>query len=75
MSLQSTDIADAAITFCDLQEARHRADYDHLAQFPKASVLGHIQDAEQAIQTLASANQRDREAFFAVLALRTPKLH
>jgi hypothetical protein len=35
----------------------------------KAAALGNIQDAEQAIITLGKATSRDRQAFFALLAL------
>jgi hypothetical protein len=34
-SLKTTAIADVASSFCDLQEARHDADYDHLATLSK----------------------------------------
>jgi hypothetical protein len=71
MSLRGTDIDGVANVFCDLQEARHRADYDHLAQISKATALASVQDAEVAIQKLAAADQRHRQAFFALLALRT----
>jgi hypothetical protein len=70
-SLASTDIADVASALCDLQEARHRADYDHLAAFSKAAVLGYVQDAEQAITKLDAAPAQHREAFFSLVALRT----
>jgi predicted negative regulator of RcsB-dependent stress response len=67
--LKQTGIADVAASFCDLQEARHRADYDHLADFSKAVALAHVEDAEKAMQTLVKARKRDRDAFFSLLAL------
>jgi hypothetical protein len=70
-ALAGTDIADVAAAFCDLLEARHRADYDHLAAFSKAAVLGYVQDAEQAIVKLDSAPAPQRDAFFSLVALRT----
>jgi predicted negative regulator of RcsB-dependent stress response len=70
-TLAGTDIADVAAAFCDLQEARHRADYDHLAAFSKAVVLTSVQDAEQAIAKLGAAAQAQRETFFSLIALRT----
>jgi hypothetical protein len=70
-SLASTPIADLAASFCDLQEARHRADYDHLASFSKAVAFAHIEDAEKAMETLNCASPREREALFAVLAVST----
>lgn len=71
MNLQGSDIDGVAAVFCDLQEARHAADYDHLAPFTKAAVLQHVQDARQAIQKLAAANSDDLQAFYALAALRT----
>jgi hypothetical protein len=70
-NLQGTAIADVAAAFCDLQEARHQADYDHLASFSKAATLLYIQDAQQAISKLTTAIPSEREAFFALVALRT----
>lgn len=70
-ALAGTDIAKVAAAFCDLQEARHRADYDHLAAFSKAAVLGHVQDAERAIAKLDAAPAAQREVFFSLVALRT----
>jgi predicted negative regulator of RcsB-dependent stress response len=70
-ALAGTDIADVAAAFCDLQEARHRADYDHLAAFSKAAALGYVQDAEQAIAKLDAAPEAERQAFFSLVALRT----
>ncbi len=69
--LRDTAIGDVAAAFLDLQEARHAADYDHLEAFPKATVLQHIEGAEQAIATLAGAHSEDRQTFFALLALKT----
>lgn len=73
-ALRTTDIKDVSEAFCDLQEARHDADYDHLAPFEKAMALQHIRDAEHAIATLRGADQRDRQTFFALLALKVPQL-
>lgn len=68
-NLKQTTIADVAASFCDLQEARHRADYDHLADFSKAVAVAHLEDAEKAIQALAKARKRDQQAFFSLLAI------
>lgn len=70
-TLRRPPIDGVAAVFCDLQEARHRADYDHLSTFSKAATLGHIQDAELAMSSLAAVQPHDREAFFALLSLRT----
>lgn len=41
-----------AQAFVDLQDARHEADYDHLAQFPKATAQRHVNAADAAIGLL-----------------------
>jgi hypothetical protein len=64
-------MAGVAAAFCDLQEARHSADYDHLEPFAKAAVVGHIQDAEQAIQKLAAQSDGNRQTFFSLISLKT----
>ncbi len=38
--------------FLDLYTARHAADYDHLAAFPKARTRGHVEAAERAVDEL-----------------------
>lgn len=68
-SLKSTGIADVAASFCDLQEARHAADYDHLAPISKPAAMAHVEDAKKAIETLEGANDADRQAFFSLLAM------
>lgn len=68
-SLRQTEIAAVAESFCDLQEARHRADYDHLADFSKAVALAHLEDAEKAMSALGKAKKCDQQAFFALLAI------
>jgi hypothetical protein len=70
-TLSITAIQGVATAFLDLQEARHDADYDHLAPFDKATVLQHVRVAERAIATLAGASAQDRQTFFALLALKT----
>jgi hypothetical protein len=69
--LSNTALADVCGAFLDLQEARHMADYDHLAPISKATALSYLQDAEQAIRGLADLDAEAREAFFALLALQT----
>ena len=69
-SLGAAPVADVAATFCDLQEARHRADYDHLALFPEDDLLEYVGDAEAAIWDLATEPASQRQAFFALVSLR-----
>lgn len=62
------DIAEALLT---LQEARHLADYDHLAELTKADVLQAVDAARDAIGKLAAlAGGSDLQRFFSLLALR-----
>lgn len=68
--LRATPIAEVASAFCDLQQARHRADYDHLRPVSRPTAAVSVDDAEKSIKALAEAKQTDREAFFALLALR-----
>lgn len=67
--LRSTPLIDVASVFCDLQEARHKADYDHLESFSKQATVGLVRDAKKALETLDSANAPDREAFLALIAM------
>jgi hypothetical protein len=68
-SLKPTPLVGVAASFCDLQQARHRADYDHLASFSKATVVAHVDDAEKAMQAMVGATDRQRQAFFSLLAI------
>jgi hypothetical protein len=70
-SLHGTAIRDVAAAFCDLQAARHRADYDHLADFTKTDTLAYIQDAETAMARFTAASARDPEAFLTLIALKS----
>jgi hypothetical protein len=68
--LKETPVAELASAFCDLQEARHRADYDHLGPVSRPTAVASVDDAEQSIKILATAKASDREALFVLLALR-----
>lgn len=48
------DLRFVADAFLTLQAARHSADYDHLAEFPKATTIGHVEDAAGAVARLSS---------------------
>jgi hypothetical protein len=69
--LQGTPIVGVATAFSSLRLQRHEADYDHLASFSKTKALAAIQDAERGIQELAAATPEQREAFVALLCLKT----
>jgi hypothetical protein len=52
-----------------LQEARHDADYDHVARFPKAVALIHVAEARRAVELLAThAQDDDFRLIWAVIA-------
>jgi uncharacterized protein (UPF0332 family) len=68
--LKTTPIAEVASAFCDLQEARHRADYDHLSPVSRPTAAASVDDAEQGIKTLAATKAGDSAAFYLLLALR-----
>ena len=63
-----------ALIFLDLLEARHRADYDHLASFSKPSALAHIDAADTVLQSIDGVAQPVRGAFFALVALEVKKV-
>jgi hypothetical protein len=69
----SPRLVNVALVFADLYNARHQADYDHLAVFTKATALQAAQEAEQAMDDLNTASARSREAFFALIALQVRK--
>lgn len=57
------EIRKFAQTFVDMQQNRHRADYDPTAGFSKAAAIQHIEEAMAAITELGLASRRDRRAF------------
>jgi hypothetical protein len=69
-ALKPTPIAGVGASFYDLQEARHRADYDHFATFSKATAVAHIDDAQKAIDALGSATDHQRSLFVSIIAIR-----
>lgn len=56
--------------FSELQEQRHRADYDHGATFEKLTLLRACHDAERARSLVAGASGASCEAFFTLLTVR-----
>jgi hypothetical protein len=68
--LKQTPFVAISDAFCDLQEARHRADYDHLATFSKPTAVAHIEDAEKAVRDLSTASAKDLQAFVALVTVR-----
>jgi hypothetical protein len=68
-SLQTSALFDVAMVFCDLQEARHKADYDHLETFSKQATVGLVADSRKALKTLETAPPQEREALLALLVM------
>ena len=57
------DIQEFAKKFVDLQEIRHKADYDPLYSISRSTVLFAIDTAEMAIKQLESADRKDLKEF------------
>lgn len=70
-----TSLRRIARAFVDLQDARHTADYDHLASFPKATTQRHVAAAENAL-TLLAAHAQDLhvQRFLALVLFRSRRL-
>jgi hypothetical protein len=64
-----------ARAFVDLQDARHTADYDHMASFPKATTQRHVDAAENALALLAAhAEDAHVQRFLALVLFRSRRL-
>ncbi len=57
------EIREFANQFLDMQEKRHKADYDSNAGFPKLIVEQDIEATEKAIENFRRAPLKDRRAF------------
>lgn len=64
------EIRACANELVELQEARHKADYDPAARFTRADALDWVNRAEAAIVSLRAGSRRDRKAFAVQLLLR-----
>lgn len=68
----NSDVVRLATLFRLLQEARHDADYNHLATVRSATTLAHHRQAEEALDLVARlSGTTDGVALFAVIALHT----
>lgn len=65
------EIQHFARTFSEMQQDRHRADYDPDSTFVKAEVIHLIDLAEDAIHSFLDAPVRDRRAFAVYVLLPT----
>jgi hypothetical protein len=57
------EIRNVAATFVDLQQARHTADYDHLAQFSRVNALLKVSQAEKAFIDWRAVRQNPTQMF------------
>lgn len=72
---QDSDMRQLAEIISGLQEQRHRADYDHLASFPKATALHLTAQAARAFEILnARRGSLELQEFFALILLTTPRV-
>lgn len=66
------NLKDVATAFIDLQQARHEADYDHLARFTRAGTVARVNSAREAIGKLdAEIPSADLEVFFSLVMIGT----
>ncbi|MBV5335741.1 hypothetical protein JZU48_01650, partial [bacterium] len=56
-------LAECADAFVDLQQERHKADYDPVYRIRRRDALARIKQAEQAINDLIACDLKDRKAF------------
>jgi hypothetical protein len=67
----NAQLQDVALAFQTLQNARHEADYDHLADFTKVGALTLIDQARDAVGKLNGASgTADLERLLSLIALR-----
>ena len=64
------EFQDFAVTFVDLQKARHLADYSYEATYDKEYTLAAIDRAADAIDQLTGANIEHRRGFVAHLLFK-----
>ncbi len=66
----SQDVRDVAKTFMQLQEARHEADYNHLADFTRPGVLALIDRSRDAVNRLIQLDTAEIRLFLGYVAMR-----
>ena len=65
------EIQDFASLFVDLQDKRHRADYDPLAVFYKSEVERFLLDTRAVLREFERADRRERRSFAALVLFRS----
>lgn len=68
------NLVEALRRFVELQELRHRADYDHEARIDKSTLLQACEDADHVRARLNDAGSAATEALFTMLAVRQSDL-
>jgi hypothetical protein len=66
------EIHDFADAFVQLQDARHRADYDPIERYTKEQALLFVALSERAISALRGCSVRDRRAFATWVLITSP---
>lgn len=67
------EIQDFADMFVQMQEKRHRADYDPTGIYYKSAVKADIDAAKTAIDAFTKSTRKDKRAFVIFVALDGPK--
>jgi hypothetical protein len=68
------DIQDFANMFVQMQEKRHRADYDPSGIYYKSEVKTDIDAAREAIKAFVAVDRRHKKAFALFVSLDGPKV-
>jgi hypothetical protein len=68
-----SDIQDFANMFVQMQEKRHRADYDPTGFYYKSSVQTDIEAARGAIDAFVKCDKRHQKAFAIYVAVEGPR--
>lgn len=66
-------VKEFAAALVELQEERHRADYDPTVRYARAKALGHVERAASALSAFRSASREDRQRFAATILFRAPR--
>lgn len=70
LDLCAGDLVESLRLFRELQEQRHRADYDHEAAFDKASLVTACESADHARARMNDASPAAREACYTILTVQ-----
>lgn len=71
---QDNSVVTVALSFLDLLEARHRADYDHLNGFSKPAALQHLATAKATVRDLERLSAPNKDRLLALIAMQVRKV-